>query len=81
MNLEMEVRTLVAAQLRRPIDDVQLGTRLSELVFDSLDLLEVVVELQEELDVIFEEVDIDAVETIGDVVALIGKRRSEQIDA
>jgi acyl carrier protein len=51
---------------------------LSSLVTDSLVLVEVAIDLQEEFDVILVENDLHEMRTIGDVVAVLARRAEEQ---
>ena len=62
---------------RRPVraKSAAKDTFLSDLVPDSFMLVEVAVELQEEFDVIFTADDLDDVQTIGDLAALLQARR------
>ena len=70
----MTVRVRIAEQLHRPVDDVSLDDRVADLVTDSIDMIEVAIDLQEELDVWFDERDFGQVVTVRDLVALITDR-------
>lgn len=70
----MTVRVRIAEQLRRPVDDVSLDDRVADLVTDSIDMIEVAIDLQEELDVWFDERDFGQVVTVRDLVDLITSR-------
>ena len=70
----MTVRVRIAEQLRRPVDDVSLDDRVADLVTDSIDMIEVAIDLQEELDVWFDERDFGQVVTVRDLVELITSR-------
>ena len=67
----------VAALLSRPREAITVDAHLRDLAVDSIDLIEVAIDLQEEYDVWFEEDDLGGLDTIGDLVALIDRRRSE----
>ena len=70
----MTVRARIAEQLHRPIDDVSLDDRVADLVTDSIDMIEVAIDLQEDLDVWFDERDFGQVLTVRDLVDLITSR-------
>lgn len=76
-DLAWAVRERIAAQLRRPVESVPLDTPLADLVVDSIDLIEVAIDLQEEHDVWFEESDLQQVSDVADLVALIERRSAE----
>ena len=67
----------IAELLSRPVQTITLTARLRDLVVDSIDLIEVAIDLQEEYDVWFEESDLHGLDTIGDLVQLIARRRRE----
>lgn len=57
---------------------IDVHTRLTDLGADSLETIEMIMELEEEFDVNIPEGDAEVAETIGDVVRLIQARRPNQ---
>jgi acyl carrier protein len=70
-----DVAERIAATLIISRDRLAPDTPLAELVVDSLDLVELGVELQEEFDVVFTHEDLENVATVGDLVALVQRER------
>ncbi|HZM67857.1 MAG TPA: acyl carrier protein [Nakamurella sp.] len=70
-----EVVGRIAEVLRRPVAAVQFDTELAAIAPDSFVLVEMVIELQDEFGVRFEHDDMAGLRTVGDVVALVERRR------
>ena len=75
--LAASVCARVAELLSRDHDAITVDAQLRDLAIDSIDLIEVAIDLQEEYEVWFDETDLAEIDTIGDLVGLIGRRRSE----
>jgi acyl carrier protein len=58
------------------VNRITRTTRLTEVVTDSFRLVELAIALQEDLNVLFEPQDLDHVETVGHLVALVVRRAS-----
>ena len=56
---------------------LELETELASLANDSLDLVELVMELEEEFDIKIDDKDADKIQTIEDVIRYIRRRRTE----
>lgn len=70
--VEERVRKVLAEQLAREPEEVTLEARFEEdLDADSLDLVEAVLALEEELGVKIPEEEMDAVKTVGQAVELV----------
>jgi acyl carrier protein len=61
----------IASALSVPRESVLPGAHLKEIAPDSLALIELIVDLQEEFDIILSHEQIDAVQTIGDLLSVL----------
>lgn len=77
--LAQDVRDRIASQTNRPVGEVGLDTPLADLVVDSIDVIEIAIELEEEHDVWFEDTDLDRITTIADLVALVEERMTSAV--
>ena len=68
------VAATIGELLSIPVERIRPETPLDELVLDSFALVETAIELQEEFDVVFNQDDLKAVRTVGDLVALMQAR-------
>ena len=74
--IEERVRKVLADQLAREVDEVTMEARFEEdLDADSLDLVEAVLALEEELDVKIPEEEMEGVKTVGQAVELVMAKR------
>jgi acyl carrier protein len=71
---EDRIRAAIAAFLKQPVEKVSDGIPLTDLVHESFVLVEMVIDLQETFGVRFGQEDLQAVRTVGDLVALIQER-------
>ena len=70
--VEERVRKVLAEQLARDVDEVTIEARFEEdLDADSLDLVEAVLALEEELGVNIPEEEMEGVKTVGQAVDLV----------
>jgi acyl carrier protein len=70
--VEERVRKVLAEQLAREVDEVTMQARFEEdLDADSLDLVEAVLALEEELGVNIPEEEMEGVKTVGQAVDLV----------
>jgi acyl carrier protein len=73
--LEEKVRKVLAENLGRDFEEVTLEARLEEdLDADSLDLVEAVLALEEELGVKIPEEEMESVKTVGEAVELVSAK-------
>lgn len=73
--LEERVRKVLAEQLARDVDEVTMEARFEEdLDADSLDLVEAVLALEEELSVDIPEGEMEGVKTVGQAVDLVSSK-------
>lgn len=73
-NLTNEICTAIAKQLRKPVSEVTVNKKLKEdLNADSLDLVELMMNLEEEYHITIADDDLVKMQTIGDVVNYITK--------
>jgi acyl carrier protein len=68
------VRTKIADTLAISPTKLTDNTLLTDLSVDSLALIELAIELEEDYDVAFEQSDLKALRTVGDVAALVEAR-------
>ena len=72
--LTVEICTAIAKQLRKPVAEVTVDKKLKEdLNADSLDLVELMMNLEEQYHITIADDDLVKMQTIGDVVAYITK--------
>ncbi|MCQ2382528.1 MAG: acyl carrier protein [Clostridia bacterium] len=73
-NLTAEICAAIAKQLRKPVAEVTVNKKLKEdLNADSLDLVELMMNLEEQYHITIADEDLVKMQTIGDVVAYITK--------
>ncbi len=73
-NLTNEICAAIAKQLRKPVTEDTLNIRLKEdLNADSLDLVELMMNLEEQYHITIADEDLVKMQTIGDVVNYITK--------
>ncbi len=73
--IEDRVRKVLAEQLARDVEEVTLEANFEEdLDADSLDLVEAVLALEEELEVKIPEEEMDGVKTVGQAVDLVASK-------
>lgn len=68
------IRTKIADTLVIPPAKLTDNTLLTDLSVDSLALIELAIELEEDYDVAFEQSDLKGLRTVGDVAALVEAR-------
>jgi len=66
-----KIRTIIAEQLGRPESDITMETSFDDLGADSLDLFQIISELEEAFDMEFSQDDLDKVTTVGAAVEYI----------
>lgn len=72
-----KVITVVREQLGLAEEDVTLESTFEDLGVDDLDLVEIVMELEESLDITCGEMEIEAVKSVADLVALVERKLAE----
>ncbi len=70
-----EVRARIAAVLKQPADRVRDDVTLADLAVESLTLVELAIDLQEDFDVRLGHEELAGVQTVGDLVSLIAGER------
>ncbi|HBL48053.1 MAG TPA: acyl carrier protein, partial [Planctomycetaceae bacterium] len=72
MSIEEKVVGIVSEQLGHPKEDITLDSKfIDDLKADSLDIVELVMEFEDEFDVTIPDDDYDKIKTVGDVVGYI----------
>lgn len=71
---EDDVRVRIAEILRVPEARVQPGTALTDLVAESFQLVEMVIELQEDYDIVLSSEDLRDLRTVGQLTELVVSR-------
>lgn len=75
--IQDRVFDILSAQLGVPVGDIALEKSIvNDLSADSLDIYEIVIELEEEFEVIIEDDIIDTLKTVKDIVDLIVKQKT-----
>ena len=75
-SIQDRVFNILSAQFGLPVGDIALEKSIvNDLNADSLDIYEIVVELEDEFGVIIEDDVIDTLKTVKDIVDLMVKRR------
>jgi acyl carrier protein len=78
--VEQKVREVLADQLARDVDEVTMEARFEEdLDADSLDLVEAVLALEEELGVDIPEEEMEGVKTVGQAVELVLSKKGASV--
>jgi acyl carrier protein len=75
-SIENRARRVVTAQFRVSDSKVTRETKFTDLGADSLDHVELLMDLEEEFDIAVSDCEIGTIETFGDAVALIERRLS-----
>jgi len=70
-----EVRARIASVLSQPAERVRDDVPLTDLVVESLTLVEMAIDLQEDFDVRLGHEELAGVETVGDLVELVAGKR------
>lgn len=76
MDIFEKVAALVAKKLSVEEDELTPETTFEDLGADSLDVVELVMELEEEFDLTISDDDADKIKSIGDAVAYIEKNKN-----
>ncbi|EDL56715.1 MULTISPECIES: acyl carrier protein [Gimesia] len=77
MSIEEKVVGIVSEQLGHPKEDITLDSKfIDDLKADSLDIVELVMEFEDEFDVTIPDDDYDKIKTVGDVVGYITEKAS-----
>jgi acyl carrier protein len=76
MDIFEKVAALVAKKLSVEGDELTPETTFEDLGADSLDVVELVMELEEEFDLTISDDDADKIKSIGDAVAYIEKNKN-----
>jgi len=75
-DLLTRVKEMIAAEFKIPVDDVTTDTKLTDLGADSLDVVELVMDFEEEFAVEIPDNLVDERTTVGDLVSLIQQQRA-----
>jgi|TARA_R110002124_G_scaffold60925_1_gene167026 acyl carrier protein len=77
VSIEEKVVGIVSEQLGHPKEDITLDSKfIDDLKADSLDIVELVMEFEDEFDVTIPDDDYDKIKTVGDVVGYITEKAS-----
>ncbi len=75
MSIEEKVVGIVSEQLGHPKEEITLESKfIDDLKADSLDIVELVMEFEDEFDVTIPDDDYDKIKTVGDVVGYITEK-------
>jgi len=77
MSVQERVRKIVAEKLGLPEQELAADLNLRELDWDSLDLLELVVDLEEEFDISVNDERFNSCATVGDLAEMISSSLPE----
>ena len=79
MNIFTEAKEIICQQLKAKPEDITLETSfIDDLGADSLDSIELVMELEERFGIEIPDEDAQELQTVGDVVNYIGKKIGQQ---
>jgi acyl carrier protein len=70
-----QVAEIVAKILEHTIGEVKEAQSLEEVDMDSLDLMEIVIDVEKEFDLAFEDDELKGIETLGALVALVERHQ------
>lgn len=73
MDIYRSVKELIGSQLELEEDKINTETTFEELGADSLDLVDMVSEIEREYEIEIAEGDFDRIKTVGDLVGLLGE--------
>lgn len=74
-DIDRRVRAVFASQFRRECTDLHRGTRLIDLEIDSLDTVELAMQLEDEFDLgVIQDEEFERCVTIGDVADLVASK-------
>ena len=73
-----EIKTLLAKLVRRPVDQLRDDLMLRDLIADSFDMIELVIELQEETGVRLSQEDLRTLDTVADVIRFFTREPDRQ---
>jgi acyl carrier protein len=77
VSIEEKVVGIVSEQLGHPKEEITLESKfIDDLKADSLDIVELVMEFEDEFDVTIPDDDYDKIKTVGDVVGYITEKAS-----
>ncbi len=73
MDIYESVKELISTQLEIEEDKINSETTFDELGADSLDIIDVVTDIESEYEVEIADGDFDNIKTVGDIVKLLGE--------
>lgn len=79
MSIKERLTKLIAEQLGVDEDRVTSDTALADLGADSLDMLEIVMALEDELDLRLDDEDLEKVKTVGDIEKLLTEAGGQEV--
>ncbi len=75
MNIEQKVREIIAKQMEKDVSEITLEkTFIDDLEADSLDIVEMVMEMEEEFEIEIPDEDAEKIRTVKDAVNYIQKK-------
>lgn len=75
-DLASQIKAAIAKHLSKPVEEMKDDARFEDLGADSLDYVEVVMLVEDEFGVDIPDDAADAIQTVGELVALIEKAKS-----
>jgi acyl carrier protein len=76
-DIELKVMGIVSEQLNVPKEDIRLDSKfVDDLKADSLDVVELVMEFEEEFEITIPDEDYEKIQTVGDAVKYITRKLS-----
>jgi acyl carrier protein len=76
-SLDVAVVAVIAQHVGSAGDTLSLDSRLDDLALDSIDLVEVLIDVQEEFDVWFTKDELGTVDSLRDLAVLVERRRTQ----
>ncbi|MCS6892958.1 MAG: acyl carrier protein [Deltaproteobacteria bacterium] len=76
--LSSKVKSIIAEQLGVSLENVKDNARfMDDLGADSLDIVELIMALEEQFDIEISDQEAEKIQTVGDAIEFIAKRKSE----
>lgn len=76
MNTEEKVLQYIAEEFKKSDHEIKNAKKWSDLGLDSLDTVELIMKIEEEFDIMFDDEETQGINTLSELVALINSKRT-----
>lgn len=76
MNTEEQVLQIIAEEFKKSDHEIKNAKKWSDLGLDSLDTVELIMKIEEEFDIMFDDEETQGINTLSELVALINSKRT-----